>query len=247
MIIKNILVHTREKIEKIFLRYNLKKQNSAFRLWREKSTYVPVQPILVQKNEVVIKRTITNTAWTLNIIKLKKQSIAMIVTMYLQFCSECLKKRFNFWKNYTRSRKYIMIKFFDKWNVKTSRRILNKMNIRRFIGILENRTKHYQRKKLLPRWLQLKNKCAYVKTMTHVKLLFTCWKTTTLAMKEGRGRRLKYFFQFWQSWISRQKDDDDVSTACLLARTRCLLFHFVSFFVFDLYCNQVIEHIKLFF
>jgi hypothetical protein len=235
MIIKNVQVHTREKLKKIFLRYNLKKQNSAFRLWREKSTYVTVQPIVIQKNEVVIKRTITNTAWTLNIIKLKKQSIAIIVTVYLQHCNKCLKKRFKFWKSYTQNRKYMMIKYFDKWSVKTSRRILNKMNARRFIEILENRIKYYQRRKLLPRWLQFKKKCAYVKTMAHVKLLFTCWKTTTLAMKEPRGRRLKYFFQFWQGWILRQKDNDDVSTANFLRRSS-----FVNFLYF-----KEIEHVKL--
>ena len=198
-----------------------RKQDSAFRLWREKSTNLSIQPIVIQKNEIIVKRTITNTAWTLNIIKSKRKSIAIMITTYLQHCNYCVGKRFRFWKNYTRSRKYMMIKFFDKWSLKTSRIILNKMNVNRFIQILQNRIVHYQRKKLLPRWRQFKEKCAFLKTMTHVKLLFTCWKTTTIAMKEGRGRRLKYFFQFWKGSITRQKDDDEVSAPF----PRSIFFH----------------------
>lgn len=211
LIIKNIQIHTREKLKKLFRKYHLRKQDSAFRLWREKSEKKSVQPIVIQKNEIIIKKTITNSAWTLNIIKSKRKSLAIMITVYLQHCNNCVERKFRFWKNYTKSQKYLVIKYFDKWNIKTSRTLLNKMNMIRFIQILGNRIVHYQRKKLLPRWKQFKKNCEFLKTMAHVKLLFICWKTTTLAMKEGRGRRLKYFFQFWRGQVTCQKDDDEVS------------------------------------
>lgn len=226
LIIKNIQIHTREKLKKLFRKYHLRKQDSAFRLWKEKSVKNLVQPVVLQKNEIIIKRTITNSAWTLNRIKSKRNGLAILITVYLQHCNNCMEKRFRFWKNYIRNRKSTMIKFFDKWSVKTSRILLNKMNIIRFIQILGNRIVHFQRKKLLPRWKQFKRNCEFLKTMAHVKLLFICWKTTTLAMKEGRGRRLKYFFQFWRGQASSQKDNNEVSFFFIFYFLLCI-YHFM--------------------
>ena len=55
--------------------------------------------------------------------------------------------------------------------------------------MLEDALNSSKKKKVCAGWHQFKTKCHQLGVMMKVKLLFTCWKTTTLAMREGRKRQ----------------------------------------------------------
>ena len=99
----------------------------------------------------------------------------------------------------------MLIHFFDKWNVRTSRIVLNKMNMKKFLRILDEALNSSNKKKLRAGWHQFKSKCYQLGIMIKVKLLFTCWKTTTQAMREGRKRQKILFFVLWKEEILTQK------------------------------------------
>jgi hypothetical protein len=211
------------------------KIQSAFLLWRDQSSGFRVKNRVEPTSEIVVTKTVANTLWSSNVLKSRRHSAGILKRLFIEYYVRTLKRRFSFWKRYTYKRRYMLIKFFDKWSVKTSRILLNRVTMIRFMHILERTLSQSKKSRLRNGFLQFKNKCELIRMMRKVKLLFTCWKTCVKALVAGRGRQLLYFFLSWKSEIASQKDDAVVSrvsaapstqySVCVLLCSYALLSH----------------------
>jgi hypothetical protein len=52
---------------------------------------------------------------------MQRNAIAILIKLLTNYYNRILNKKFKLWKNYVSSRLYMLIRFFDKWNVKASR------------------------------------------------------------------------------------------------------------------------------
>ena len=205
LILENLEKHVRRKLDKLFKKFKLNKVQNAFSLWRNIPRKAITKRKVIPAGEIVVKTTVANTLWSSHLIKLKRNACGILRKMLLEFYQKTLLKRFRFWKKYTQKRRYTLIHFFDKWNVRTSRIVLNKMNMIKFLRMLEEALNSSNKKKVRVGWQQFKTKCHQIGTMMKVKLLFTCWKTTTQAMREGRNRQRILFFMLWKEEMIMQR------------------------------------------
>ena len=205
LILENLEKHVKRKLDRLFTKFKLNKVQHAFSLWRNIPRKAVKKRKVVPTSDIIVKATVANTLWSSHLLKSKRNACGILRKMLLEFYQNTLLKRFRFWKKYTLKRRYTLIHFFDKWNVRTSRIVLNKMNMIKFLRTLEEALNSSNKKKLRAGWYQLKTKCRQLSVMMKVKLLFTCWKTTTQAMREGRKRQKNLFFMLWKEEMLTQR------------------------------------------
>lgn len=220
LIIRKIESSAKLKLDRVFKSLNLNKIQNAFFLWRDQSSRLRVKNRVAPTSEITVERTVANTLWSSNILKSRRHSAGILKRLFSEYYERTIKRRFSFWKRYTHKRRYLLIRFFDKWSIKTSRIMLNRVTMTRFMYILEKTLSQSKKSRLRNGFLQFKSQCELIRMMRKVKLLFTCWKTCARALIAGRGRQLLYFFLSWKSEIASRKEDAVVSRVCLcLCRT----------------------------
>ncbi|KAJ1429439.1 hypothetical protein B484DRAFT_449378 [Ochromonadaceae sp. CCMP2298] len=92
------------------------------------------------------------------------------------------------WRAYVLYMRGLLRRCFDGWNIDACHRRLQRMNAFRMLQLLCPLGKRLALRWLAQQWRRLQAACARVLIRRHVKLLFTCWKTVTSAMREGRRR-----------------------------------------------------------
>ena len=223
LIIRKIESSAKLKLDRLFKRLNVSKIQSAFFLWRDESSRLKVKRRVAPTSEVVVTSTVANTLWSSNVLKSKKYSAGIVKRLFVEHYEKTLKKRFSFWKRYIQKSRYMLVRFFDKWSIKTSRIMLNRMTITRFIHILEKTLSQSKKSSLRNGFLQFKSKCELIRMMRKVKLLFTCWKTCVRALIAGKARQLRYFFVSWKSEGASLKVE--AAVCCIVSHRIALYRH----------------------
>jgi hypothetical protein len=163
LIIKRVQEYTNSKLDYLFQNLKSKKHKEAFLLWRNVTLQVKLHCKISKSGKKKTKErkvqsivASPSNLWTSRIIQAERNALAILWILLLKHLENITLKKLLFWKSYTLRSRYMLIKFFDKWNVKASRIALNRMNIKRFNDLLRKRILMLQRVRLRNGWLLLK-------------------------------------------------------------------------------------------
>ena len=194
-----------QKLDKLYDKLKFLKISGAFHLWRERSLKSTICKRIRPNSEYKVKVTVANTLWSSHIIKSKKYSVGIILGLFSDHLQTITKRRFLFWKRYARKSRYAMIRYFDKWSVKVSKIILNRMNIIRFVDILNDKINKLLKIKLKNYFITFKKRVDYINAMEKLKFKLMSWKICTHAMAKGRRSQKKYYLEIWKDYLRQQK------------------------------------------
>ena len=205
LIIKKVQNHIGQKLDKLYDKLKILKISGAFHLWRERSLKSTICRRIRPNSEYEVKVTVANTLWSTHMIKSKKNSLGIILGLFSDHLNKTTKRRFLFWKRYARKSKYMMIRYFDKWSVKVSRIILNKMNIIRFMEILNDKINKLDKIKMKNYFIKFRKRVDYINMMEKLKSKLESWRIFTHAMATGRRSRKKYYLEIWKEYLNLQR------------------------------------------
>ena len=220
LIIKKVQNHTLSKLNRTFDKLKISKIKNAFSLWRENSSKIKICKKIGPTGSYQVRSTVANNLWSSHLIKSKKIAIGILFQLLSQYYENAIKKKFQFWKFYARKSKNMLIRFYDKWNVKTSRIKLNKMNIRRFFNILSSQYKNIIKQKTKKYWIIYLNRIKFLRFMEKVKLIFVAWKKYCNASKLGKVSIKRHFLNNWKFFYIEESDENEVCSFC----TKIMIF-----------------------
>jgi hypothetical protein len=125
LIIKKVEKITTIKLNHIFrtLKYRLYK--NSFNILK-KNTNIEIIKIQKKKkvliyDSYIVEATIANTLWKSRLVTMQRNAIAILIKLLTNYYYRIMNLKFKLWKIYVSDRFYMLIRFFDKWNVKASR------------------------------------------------------------------------------------------------------------------------------
>ena len=197
--------------------------SNAFHLWREGPAKSALGKRTLPNGQYKVRPTVANTLWSSHLIKSKNNSSGLLWGIFFGYLKKTLKRRFLFWKRYARKSKYMMIRFFDKWNVKTSRMILNRMNINRFSNILNDKMNKLNNIKMKNYFIIFIKRVCHLKMMEKLKFHFISWRICTKAIIAGKKCQKKYYVKLWKDYLMIVETERKVSTVFIVRLLQFIL------------------------
>ena len=114
-----------------------------------------------------------------------------------------LRNAFGILKSVTKSAMRTKSRYFHRWNELMMRQKLNRLKAMRMASLLTPLNEAAVRRLYQRAWDLWGEGIAHRKTMRHVKLYLTCWRTVTRICKRGRSVRLRLALHDWHS-IARE-------------------------------------------
>lgn len=208
-LIENVML----QLKKLMIKYSSRKRTRLLELSFEKlkftfprNFYINESGMCVPIFEVISKKV--------NLIKrevvIKKSVRGLFVLLWHQ-SRTILKRRFEFWRTSTCFVRHILGRYFDEWNCWCSRRILNRLNLDRFVLLLKpyiSTRIACAKSHCLLRWRAF---CRHYKFQKQLRLIFQCWRLTIRADKQEKAALSLRCIRDW-------KDQTDVNKLQLQVR-----------------------------
>jgi len=115
-----------------------------------------------------------------------------------------LRNAFGIWARAAKGVMRIKSKFFHRWNSLMTRNKLNRLKAMRMASLLPALNEAAVKRLNQRAWDLWGEGIAHRKTMRHVKLYLTCWRTVTRSCKQGRKVRMRLAMHDWHR-IARER------------------------------------------
>lgn len=131
---------------------------------------------------------------------------AQLLFLYIWFeYQRRIKREFRRWKSFIDERRRTLRRFFDKWDCKTSRIKLNRLNARKLMTKLRPLGELVRISLLREgynKWIWFKE---WQSKLVTIRLLFRCWKTVVMAIYTAKRRLLRWGIIGLKITLGKQK------------------------------------------
>lgn len=152
-----------------------------------------------------------------------RKGLQIVVPYYMEIYRTKTRLAFRKWKMYLRDIRMLLMKMFNRWNVKASRWKLNRLNAARFLQLTEPWGLRIRKALRKYYWPKFRYACDLVLIRRHVKLLFRCWHTVVVAMKKGRKLvKHRTLVLLWENQFEERARQDHMTIECSAIQSKYL-------------------------